>query len=284
MISFFALFLVLYIWHGLGVTIGYHRLLSHRSFTCPKFVEYFWVLAGFLALEGSPIWWAAIHRAHHRYVDTTLDPHSPLFGLKHAFIGWTLAETYPAHIDPQVQCKDLIQDPIYRFLEQGGNWKRAHALNFAINILLRVILFFCFGWQVALASVLAAVAVLQIPLLLNVACHIPKLGYKTFATNDDSVNVWWVGIMALGEGWHNNHHAFPGSARMGLLFHEFDLSWLAIRLMRKIGLINWLNEAKAPVERVEVTVNEPKSLVNEVNAPVVMLAEQEAREPALVGD
>jgi stearoyl-CoA desaturase (delta-9 desaturase) len=281
-ISFFALFLVLYIWHGLGVTIGYHRFLSHRSFTCPKFVEYFWVLAGFLALEGSPIWWAAIHRAHHRHVDTALDPHSPLFGLKHAFIGWTLAEAYPAHIDPQTQCKDLIEDPIYRFLEQGGNWKRAHILNFAINILLRVVLLFCFGWQVALASALAAVAVLQIPLLLNVACHIPKLGYKTFATSDDSVNVWWVGIIAMGEGWHNNHHAFPGSARMGLLFHEFDLSWLVIRFMRRIGLISWLNEAKAPVE--QAIVNETNVSVNQVNAPVIVVADQEAREPALVGD
>jgi fatty-acid desaturase len=259
MIGFFALLLVLYIWHGLGVTIGYHRLLSHRSFACPKYVEYFWVLAGFLALEGSPIWWAAIHRAHHRHVDTTLDPHSPRFGLKQAFLGWTTAETYPEHINPAEQCKDLVHDPIYRFLDQGGRWSRAHALNFALNIALRVVLFFCFGWQVALASALAAVLVLQVPLLLNVACHIPKLGYKTYATGDDSVNVWWVGILAMGEGWHNNHHAFPGSARSGLLFHEFDLSWWVIRLMRRLGLITWLNEAKPGLptfceEKAELTV------------------------------
>lgn len=260
MIGFFVLLIVLYIWHGMGVTIGYHRLLSHRSFTCPKIVEYFWVLAGFLALEGSPIWWAAIHRAHHRYSDTNLDPHSPRFGLRRAFLGWTMAETYPEHINPAEQCKDLIRDPIYRFLDQGGHWNRAHALNFALNIALRVVLYICFGWQVALASALAAVLVLQVPLLLNVACHIPKLGYKTYATGDDSVNVWWVGILAMGEGWHNNHHAFPGSARTGLLFHEFDLSWLIIRLMRRLGLITWLNEAKPPSlaitaeERAEVGV------------------------------
>jgi stearoyl-CoA desaturase (delta-9 desaturase) len=269
MISFLALLLVLYVWHGLGVTIGYHRLLSHRSFTCPKFVEYFWVLAGFLALEGSPIWWAAIHRAHHRHVDTELDPHSPRYGLGHAFFGWMSAETYAPHVNPHEQCKDLTQDPIYRFLEQGGNWKRAHALNFAINIALRVVLLLCFGWQVALASALAAVLVLQVPLLLNVACHIPKLGYKTFATGDDSVNVWWVGILAMGEGWHNNHHAFPGSARQGLLLHELDFSWLVIRLMRFLGLISWLNEAKVPVPGI---------------IPLPVIVEEERLEPALLGD
>jgi len=151
----------------MGVTIGYHRLLAHRSFTCPKFVEYFWVLAGFLALEGSPIWWAAIHRAHHRHVDTELDPHSPRAGLKYAFFGWMNEDTYPSHIKPHEQCRDLNQDAIYRFLEQGGHWKRAHALNFALNIGLRLVLWVCFGWQVALASALAAGMVLQVPIALQ---------------------------------------------------------------------------------------------------------------------
>jgi fatty-acid desaturase len=246
MVFFCSLFLVLYAWHALGVTIGYHRLLSHRSFTCPKFVEYFFVLAGFLALEGSPIWWAAIHRAHHRHVDTSLDPHSPRSGMQYAFFGWMAEDGYPEHVDPYIQCKDLIEDPIYRFLEQAGNWKRAHALNFALNIAVRIVLFVCFGWQIALVSVLAAVAVLQVPLLLNVACHIPRLGYKTFATEDDSVNVWWVGILAMGEGWHNNHHAFPGSARSGLLPHELDVSWLILRSLKVVGLVTWMNEVSLP--------------------------------------
>lgn len=247
MTEFLVIFLVLYIWHALGVTIGYHRLLSHRSFTCKRPLEYFFVLGGYLAFEGSPIWWATMHRAHHRYVDTALDPHSPRFGgIWNAYLGWTMYETYPEHIDPQTQGKDLIKDPIYRFLDQGGDWTRAHIINFAIGIGLRVALYFIFGWQVALASILAAVAVLQIPLLLNVVCHLPKAGYKNYGGADDSVNVWWVAILAMGEGWHNNHHMFPGSARSGLKWHEFDASWIVLRLCKFMKMVGYMNEAVVP--------------------------------------
>ena len=242
--EFVALFLLFYVWHASGITIGYHRLLSHRSFSLhSKLVEYFWVLAGYLAFEGSPIWWATMHRAHHRWVDTPLDPHSPRFGVANAHYGWLKGPTYPAHIDPATQSKDLLADPIYRFLEQNGDWTRAHILGFSIGFLVRLGIFLFFGWIPALASLLAGLAVLQIPLMLNVACHIPKLGYKTYATTDDSVNVWWVGILALGEGWHNNHHACPGSARSGMKFYEFDPSWLMICLMQKLG---WVGRINAP--------------------------------------
>ena len=115
MTEFLVLFLGLYIWHAFGVTIGYHRLLSHRSFSCIKPLEYFFVLGGYLAFEGSPIWWASMHRAHHRYVDTALDPHSPRYGgIWNAYLGWTMHDTYPEHIDPNTQGKDLLKDPIYR--------------------------------------------------------------------------------------------------------------------------------------------------------------------------
>jgi stearoyl-CoA desaturase (delta-9 desaturase) len=226
------------------------------------------MLGGLLTLEGSPIWWAAIHRAHHRHVDTPLDPHSPKDGMGHAYFGWMLENEYPSHVDPQTQCKDLLSDPFYRFLEQGGNLKRAHALNFAIGITFRVLLFAFFGWQVALANILATVMVFQVPLLLNLFCHIPKLGYKNFATEDDSVNVWWVAILAMGEGWHNNHHAFPGSARSGLKLHEFDLSWQTIKLFKSLGLIGWINEAKPPYghmfKPLPVTITDPEPVGKKV--------------------
>src|SRR5690606_21041892 len=125
------------------------------------------------------------HRAHHRYTDTSLDPHSPRYGLKNAYYGWMTQTTYPAHIDPKFQCPDLINDPIYRFLDQKGKWHRAHFLAASSGLLFRLGLCGLFGWRVALASALAGVAVLQIPLLLNVVCHIPRMGYKTFARNDD---------------------------------------------------------------------------------------------------
>jgi fatty-acid desaturase len=241
MIEFFVVFLIAYIWHAVGVTIGYHRLLSHRAFTCPKFVEYFFVLGGYLAFEGSPIWWATIHRAHHRWVDTELDPHSPRFGISHAHVGWITKQRYPKHVDPSTQAKDLLNDPVYKFLEAGGVWSRAHYLALGIGVGFRVLILIAFGWIPALASALAGVAVLQIPLMLNVVCHLPKLGYKNYALNDDSVNVWWVGLLAMGEGWHNNHHASPGSAKTGMRFWEFDLSWLIILSLKYLGLAQRVN-------------------------------------------
>lgn len=241
MVQFFVIFLACYVWHTLGVTIGYHRLLSHRSFTCPKPVEYFFVLAGYLALEGSPIWWATMHRAHHRHVDTPLDPHSPRYGLRYAHTGWIHEKGYAAHINPALQSKDLLKDPIYRFLEQDGDWNRAYTVAVVINIAFRAIILLCFGWLALLASVVATVLVNQIPLMLNVVCHIPKLGYKRFASEDDSVNVWWVALLALGEGWHNNHHAFPGSAKSGIGKWEIDISWMVIWVMEKLNLANNVN-------------------------------------------
>ena len=104
-ITFIVTFVLSYAWHMMGITIGYHRLLSHRSFRCPKLIEYFWVLGGYLAFQGSPIWWATMHRAHHRYTDSPFDPHSPrLSGWKYAYYGWIKEPGYPEHIDPSRQC------------------------------------------------------------------------------------------------------------------------------------------------------------------------------------
>jgi stearoyl-CoA desaturase (delta-9 desaturase) len=242
MLKFMATFVGSYVWHALGITIGYHRLLSHRSFACSKAIEYFWVLPGYLAFEGAPMWWSTIHRAHHRHVDTPLDPHSPRNGLFQAHTGWLLHQGYPKHIDPTVQAKDLTKDPIYRFLDQDGDWFRSHTLCGTIGILFRLGIFVRFGWAPALASLLAGIAVQQIPVLLNVVCHLPKQGYKTYATEDDSVNVWWVGLLAMGEGWHNNLHAFQGSAKTGMLPWEIDVSWGTIALMRRLGLVWRVNE------------------------------------------
>src|SRR6516164_3933758 len=169
MIEFIALFLIFYVWHAVGVTVGYHRFLSHRSYSCPKIIEYFWVMGGYLAFEGSPIWWATVHRAHHRYTDEELDPHSPRFGWREAYYGWIFgSETYPHYINPQTQAKDLIKDPIYRFLEINGQWQKGHLLNCLIGFGSRVLLLFVAGWPIALASLAAGLVVQQVPLLLNV--------------------------------------------------------------------------------------------------------------------
>ena len=248
MLGFFALVLAFYLWHALGITIGLHRLLSHRAFKCPKFVEYFFVAPAYLCMQGSPIWWATIHRAHHRYSDTELDPHSPreTSPLK-AFLFFRTGQcadyAYPAHINPETQSPDLMKDPVYRFLEQyeTGNWAAHYSINIAICILFRVALYFCFGWTVALASVVAGIITFIAPLLFNVFSHMPQLGYRNFETTDDSVNCWWLAILSMGEGWHNNHHAYPGSAKAGIKKSEFDLSWEVVRLLRLCGLASRLN-------------------------------------------
>jgi len=259
MLKFAGVFIGSYIWHALGITIGYHRLLSHRSFTCNKAVEYFWVLPGYLAFESSPIWWCTIHRAHHRFVDTPLDPHSPRNGLARAWVGWLGDRRYARHIDPSRQSKDLVKDPIYRFLDQDGDHWRAHSLGISINVLVRILILMRFGWAPAIASALAGLAVLQVPVMLNIICHMPKMGYKNYENEDDSVNVWWVAMLAMGEGWHNNHHAMPASAKSGMKPWEFDLSWLIIKGMKMLGLVDRVNEGKAPMTLRIVQPEEDKA-------------------------
>lgn len=271
--GFLSTFVGSYLWHMMGVTIGYHRLLAHRSFKCPKLIEYFWVLGGYLAFEGSPIWWATIHRAHHRFTDEPLDPHSPRYGLLNAYLGWMYHKKYPEHINPAIQAKDIISDPFYRFLEQDGNWPKAYALAALLGISFRAFLLMRFGWLPALANLASALTVQQIPLLLNVVCHQPKLGYKNYDTGDDSVNVWWVALLTAGEGWHNNHHAFPGSARSGFRPFEFDASWLVLRLLKQLGLVDWMNEAS-----IESNYN-AKSIDTKASAHVNSGSSVRKREP-----
>jgi stearoyl-CoA desaturase (delta-9 desaturase) len=241
MLKFAAVYIGSYFWHALGITIGYHRLLSHRSFSTNKAVEYFWAAPAYLAFEGSPIWWCTSHRAHHRNVDTPLDPHSPRNGLANAWWGWLGERYYSNNINPEIQSKDLMKDPIYRFLDQEGDHWSAHRVAVTINLLFRMLVLMRFGWAPAIASLLAGLTVLQVPVLLNVVCHLPKMGYRNYDTEDDSVNVWWVAMLAMGEGWHNNHHAMPASAKSGMKPSEFDLSWQIIKGMKSLGLVDRVN-------------------------------------------
>jgi stearoyl-CoA desaturase (delta-9 desaturase) len=255
--TFLTWFCIFYIWHMLGVVIGYHRLLAHRSFHCPKLVEYFFVLGGYLAFESSPIWWATVHRAHHRYVDTALDPHSPRYGNYRSYMGWIFTPKYPEHINIHTQAPDLVKDPFYRLLERCNNWHGSHLTNSAIGFGSRAVLLCLFGWKIALASLLAGLFVQQLPFMLNVLCHKRSLGYKSFDEGDDSVNIWWLSLLMLGDNWHNNHHAFPGSARAGFRWFELDISWLMIRLLEKLKLASRVNSRIAE----PVDVNEEELLV-----------------------
>lgn len=235
MLSAILFFLFSYYWHGLGVTVGYHRLLSHRAFAANKLVEYFWIFSGYLALEGSPAWWATVHRVHHKTADAFNDPHSPRDGKRHSYFTW-MSRQDTSLIDVQKVCPDIMRDPVYRFLEKGDD-----LLMLIVNIGFRVVLYFAFGWKIALASMLAGIAVLQIPLILNLFCHLRQFGYKNYELDNDAVNVWWVAVISAGEGWHNNHHAHPASARTGEKWFEFDLSWQVIKLMHRLGFVSRFN-------------------------------------------
>ncbi len=239
----FCIALVLFaMWHGMGVTVGLHRLLTHRSFRCPKLVEYFLVAGGYFAFNGSPIWWVAMHRAHHKYSDTPLDPHAPSGGMVRAYFTYRTFN-YPDYMTPEVMCPDLLKDPVYRFLEQRDKHYSVHyTLNVVLNILFRVALFACFGWPITLASIVMGVAYFNLPLIFNIISHIPKLGYRNFATNDTSTNIPWAALFSWGDEWHNNHHAFPACVRAGMKPNEFDFSYETVKVLRALGLASHLNE------------------------------------------
>ncbi len=244
--TFFIAFLIFYPFHTLGITLGYHRLLSHRSLRVPKWLEYFIVSGGYLALEGSPIFWVTTHRLHHRYSDHPGDPHSPHDGLWHAFISWMWK---PAVIITAEESRkhgpDLYRDPVYKFLHcRHTHWDGILCL--AISVVYRVIIFALFGPAVLAANLLATLMAFVGPLLVNSFSHLKRFGYESYKCGDDSRNVWFVALLSLGEGWHNNHHAFPQSARHGLKPVEIDGTWLAICLLRTLGLARDVRLPQSP--------------------------------------
>ena len=213
---------------GLGISLGYHRLHTHRSYRAPQWLEYFFAVCGTMTLEGGPIFWVAVHRVHHQKSDQPGDPHSPRDGGWWAHILWMLfGET--RHNNTRLMAKyapDLAKDRFYVWLN-NYHWLPIvvlTALLFAIGGLPMVL------WGVFLRITLG----LHATFLVNSATHM--WGARRFATRDDSRNTWWVALITFGEGWHNNHHAHPTSARHGLAWYEFDPSWLLLRAMRFVGL------------------------------------------------
>ena len=214
---------------SLGICLGYHRYLTHRGFDLPKWLGYFFVFLGSLSLENGPLKWTALHRLHHAHSDTPEDPHSAKKGFWWAHIGWMVYRhpQYDNRFRLNQYVKDISNDPFYQFLEK-------YPLH--IQAALGVILFAIGGlpwliWGVFVRLVL----VYHQTWLVNSAAH--KFGYKNVKIEKDlSTNCWWVGLLAFGEGWHNNHHAFAKSARHGLRPWEFDATWQVIRLLRVLGL------------------------------------------------
>ncbi len=213
---------------SLGIGMGYHRLLTHRGYKTPKWVEYFLTTCATLALEGGPIFWVAVHRIHHQNSDKHGDPHSPRDGAWWAHMGWILAgEAMHNRIDalgPYVP--ELRKDKFHVWISKY-HWLPLTVLGLGMLAI--------GGLPWLLWGIFFRVTYgLHATWLVNSATHM--WGSRRFMTTDRSRNNWWVALLTFGEGWHNNHHAHPLSARHGLAWYEVDLNWYGICFLRLLGL------------------------------------------------
>jgi len=245
----------MYCFTALGITIGFHRLLTHRSFATPPAVRFIFLVLGSMALQGPALDWASIHIKHHATTDTDDDPHSPVAGFLHAHIGWMFTGK---EAEPAVYGSWLLRDPLVMLVSKTFFvWT---ALSFVIPYLLG-------GWTGLLWGGLVRLFLLNhVTWSVNSVCH--TFGTRMFDTPDRSKNNWLVGLLALGEGWHNNHHAFPRSAFHGLRWWQFDFSAYVIRLLEWSGLA-W-NVCRIPAERLAARSTPISSVSEDRSAAAAM--------------
>ena len=230
---------------GLGISMGYHRLHTHRGFKTTRLFEYFLAICGTLTLEGGPIFWVAVHRQHHQHSDQPADPHTPRVSPFWSHLGWVIFGE-ANHNNTAIMSRyapDLGRDRFYQWLSTY-HWVPLTTLG--------VTLLAIGGWPLVNWAIFLRVVVgLHATWLVNSATHL--WGRRRFATKDDSKNSWWVALLTFGEGWHNNHHAHPVSARHGLAWYEFDPTWIELKLLRAIGLvwdIKFARVSQAPEEEI----------------------------------
>ena len=218
-----AVFLTLYVLTGLGVTFGYHRLLTHRSFETHRGVKAIALVLAAMAVQGSAIDWAANHLKHHAHADAEGDPHSPLEGFFHAHMGW-LFSAPPA--ERARYAKRLMLDPLVVWIDR----------TFLVWVVLGLAIPYAIaGWEGLLWGGFVRIAVVNhVTWAVNSVCH--TFGDRPFDSQDESRNNWLIGLLAFGEGWHHNHHAFPAMAYHGMNWRQFDLSAIVIRLLSKVRL------------------------------------------------
>jgi sn-2 palmitoyl-lipid 9-desaturase len=214
---------------SIGICLGYHRLLTHRSFQVPKLLEYAIATIGAFALQGGPIFWVAGHRQHHLHTeDVELDPYSARRGFWWSHMLWLI---YPQNgfFDYNTYKKfapDLAKDPYYRWLN-----KYFLLLQIPVGLLLYVL----GGWSFVIYGVfLRAVLLWHSTWLINSASHV--WGDRSFEVEDNSRNLWWAALLTYGEGWHNNHHAYPNVAKAGWKWWQIDPTWWIIKGLKNVGL------------------------------------------------
>ncbi len=237
----------IYVFGVLGISVGYHRLLTHRAFVSPRWLERVFAVIGTCCMQFSPAFWVAVHRRHHHFADEEKDPHSPIKSFLWAHFGWLLVR--PPDMKPAVMtdryARDILRDPFYAWLERHKNWIKVAIACWVAYFAAGFLSALAMGEDVATAfqfgaslfiwgGVLRTVVVWHTTWSVNSVTHM--WGYRNYSTPDDSRNNWIVGLLTGGEGWHNNHHADPSSARFGHRWWEFDPGWLTIRAMQRLGL------------------------------------------------
>jgi stearoyl-CoA desaturase (delta-9 desaturase) len=228
-----------------GIGIGYHRLLTHRGLKAPRWLTRLLATFGTLAVQSGPIAWVTTHRIHHAFTDSAKDPHSPRNGTYWAHIGWIFRGT--AQLQPKSAIEkyspDLIRDPYLVFIDK---------YYYMTSVVAGIILFAIGGWTMVMCAIFFRTVVgWHFTWLVNSATHL--WGTRRFVTRDDSRNNALIAAVTFGEGWHNNHHAYPRSARHGLAWYEFDPNWVQIRLLEKLGLFKNVYAYDLASETVAVT-------------------------------
>lgn len=240
--------IVLYFSRVFFLTAFYHRYFSHRAFKANRFWQFVFAVCGLTAIQRGPLWWAAHHRRHHLHADGEEDAHSPLRGIWWSHFGWfTCARNFRTHYGV---IPDFAKYPELVFLNRFdwivpvlflvslygvGEWLAVARPEYGVS-----------GWQmVAWCGFLSTVAVYHATFCVNSLCHL--LGKRPFKTDDHSRNNWLVALFTFGEGWHNNHHRFPGSARQGFLWWQIDVSYYLLRLMEWLRIIRDLKPVPGKV-------------------------------------
>jgi len=260
-----GMLLALFLWWvgcSLGIGMGFHRLLTHRGYKCPKWVEYFLTLCGTLALQGGPIGWVATHRLHHQTSDHEGDPHTPLDGGFWSHMGWVITgranHASAQESDLLRYVPELRRD---RFHVWISKWHWVPLTALAVLILL------VGGWSCLLWGIFFRITFgLHATYFVNSATHM--WGSQRFDTGDRSTNNLWIALITFGEGWHNNHHAHPQSARHGLRWYELDVNWYGILALQTIGLA-W--DVKLPRYNTKKPSPAPQpaaATINDVPVPV----------------
>lgn len=239
-VSWFAVMvmIVFYLLRMFAITAFYHRYFSHKAFKTSRAVQFIFALIGVMSTQNGPLWWAAHHRYHHRHADKAGDLHSPRDGFWYSHMGWFLNKQNFATQEHLV--KDWIRFPELRWLDRhsvlvsfmtaASFWITGSALaHFAPSLNTNGIQLFVWGFLIS------TVLLTHVTLTINSFAH--RFGFRTYPTQDDSRNNWFLAIITLGEGWHNNHHYCPASVRQGFVWWQIDISFYVLRLMATVGLV-----------------------------------------------